>query len=274
MKFSVLISVYKNDQPDHVRTALESISKNQTLKPNQVVIVQDGPVSKELENTITSVADLNKNIEWSIVKLLENKGLAAALNIGLKACKYEYVARMDSDDISIPTRFEKQITFLKSHSDIIVLGGKIAEFNTTVGDLISERRVGLNTHAIIAMAKKRTPFNHMTVVFKSSAIIDAGGYSEDFGKLEDYKLWVDLIDKGYEFANLDEVLVNVRIGNGFIERRSSKNEIEDWDRLQKYLLQSKIINWPQSLINKLYIRAFIYMPKTLKKIAYKFLLRQ
>ena len=104
--------------------------------------------------------------------------------------------------------------------------------------------------------------------------MEVGGYSEDFGKLEDYKLWVDLISAEKTLANLDDVIVNVRVGKGFIERRSNKREIKDWDMLQKYLLKSKLIRRPKAFMNKIYIRTFIYMPAWMKKIAYRKALRK
>ena len=105
-------------------------------------------------------------------------------------------------------------------------------------------------------------------------VLEVGGYSVDFGKLEDYKLWIDLIISGKLLANLDDVLVNVRVGKGFIERRSNKREIQDWDMLQKYLLKGNMVSKKQALINRIYIRAFIYMPAWMKKIAYRTLLRK
>lgn len=272
--FSVLISVYKNDSAVFFEIALKSISINQTLKPKQVVVVEDGPVGEGIESAIRSVSYLSPAIDWTIVRKEKNAGLAAALNSGLKECKYNYVARMDSDDISTPDRFEKQMNYIAEHPEITVLGGAIAEFKETVGDIMSERHVGLVQEDIVKMSKKRTPFNHVSVVYKRDDVISVGSYSEDFGKLEDYKLWVDLLAAGCKVANLDDILVHVRVGNGFIERRSSKREIHDWDNLQKYLLGSGIVTKKEALINRIYIRAFIYMPVWAKKLAYKYILRK
>ena len=116
--------------------------------------------------------------------------------------------------------------------------------------------------------------NHMSVVYSKNDILRIGGYSENFGKLEDYKLWVDAIADGLIFANLSEVLVFVRIGNGFIVRRSNRREIKDWDMLQNYLLSAQLISKSKARKNKLYIRAFIYTPKWVKKILYKTILRK
>lgn len=274
MDFSVLMSVYCKDNADDFRTALESVTLTQTLKPKQVVIVQDGVVPSSIDEIIEAVKGKAEEIEFTVLKKEINQGLAAALNSGLALCKYDWVARMDSDDISLEDRFEKQIAFIENHADISVLGGAIAEFENEIGDIKSERHVGLNHEEITRMAKSRTPMNHVSVMYLKSAVLEVGGYSENFGKLEDYKLWVDLIAAGKQLANIDDTIVYVRVGKGFIERRSNKREIQDWDMLQTYLLKSKLITKRKALINKLYIRVFIYMPAWMKKIAYRTVLRR
>ena len=274
MKFSVLMSVYGKDSAEDFQTALESVTIEQSLRPSQVVIVQDGVVPSVFDEIIEKIKQAMPDIEFSILKKPINEGLAAALNDGLAVCKYEWVARMDSDDISTPDRFQKQLAFLECHHDVAVLGGAIAEFKTEIGDIDSERRVKTSHDEIVKMAKIRTPMNHVTVMYLKSAVLEVGGYSENFGKLEDYKLWVDLILAQKKLANLDDVIVNVRIGNGFIARRSNKNEIRDWDMLQQYLLRGNMINRRQAFKNRIYIRVFTYMPAWMKKVAYKTLLRK
>lgn len=273
MKFSVLISVYQKDNVDFFRCALESITVKQSIRPTQVVIVQDGPVSEMVDEIIVETKILVPDIEFTIVKKEKNAGLAAALNSGLSACKYSWVARMDSDDIAAVTRFEHQIDYINKHSDVSAVGGAIAEFENEIGDISSERHVKLEHKDIKMMARTRTPMNHVSVMFLKEAVEEIGGYSENFGKLEDYKLWVDLISAGKILGNLDEILVYVRVGNGFIERRSHKREIQDWDMLQGYLLKSNLITKRKALMNRLYIRTFIYMPGWLKRIAYRLALR-
>lgn len=274
MEFSALVSVYGKDDPSFFKEALLSISKEQTIKPAQVVVVEDGPVPDEIERAIDAVIKATPECEFTVIRKPQNAGLAAALNTGLRECKYEWVARMDSDDISLPDRFEKQLAYIANHPDVDVIGGAIAEFTETPGDMQSERHVGLNMKAIREMAKSRTPMNHVTVMYKKSSVERAGCYSENFGKLEDYKLWVDLLGKDALLANIDDILVYVRTGNGFITRRSNKREITDWDMLQSYLLDNGIINKITSLKNKIYIRCFIYMPGWMKVLIYKFLLRK
>ena len=274
MKFSVLLSVYGKDNASFFKEALLSVSKDQTVKPAQIVVVEDGPVPADIEHSIEDTVKASPECEFTVVRKPQNAGLAAALNTGLKACKYEWVARMDSDDISLPDRFEKQLVYIENHPSVDVIGGSIAEFTNTPRDMQSERHVGLDMKAIRKMAKTRTPMNHVSVMFKKSVVEKAGGYCENFGKLEDYKLWVDLLGHHAVLANVDDVLVYVRTGNGFITRRSNRREIVDWDMLQSYLLGLGIINRFEALKNRLYIRAFIYMPGFLKVFLYKTVLRK
>ncbi len=275
MDFSVLMSVYKSDVGAHLYRALESVTVEQTLPPKQVVLVKDGPVGEEIEQAILKMQSIlaERGIAFTVISKAVNGGLAAALNTGLQACEYEYVARMDADDVSLPERFEKQIGYMQAHPEISILGGAIAEFEEE-NVLLSERVVPCEHADILAMIKTRNPMNHMTVVYKKSEILALGGYCEDFGKLEDYKLWVDAVIAGVKLHNLSDICVHARVGAGFIERRSSKREIQDWDMLQKYLLNAKLIGKGKAFKNKLYIRIFIYMPAWMKKIAYKTVLRK
>lgn len=272
--FSVLMAVYGKDNPSFYRIALDSVTSGQTLKPTQVVIVFDGPVPQEIESITFEAEQNNPHIVFTIVKQKVNQGLAAALNAGLEKCSFEYVARMDSDDYAVPDRFEKQMAYLTSNPQIDVLGGTIAEFKDDPQQTTSVRTVGLSHEMIVKMARHRTPLNHMTVIYKKSKVLAVGGYNVDFGKLEDYKLWVDMIANGCKFANLNDVLIHMRVGNGLILRRSNKREIQDWDNLQKDLRAAHIINRFDSYVNQFYIRAFTYTPSFLKKLAYHILLRR
>ncbi len=275
IRFSVLMSVYHKDIPEYFDLALRSVTVEQTLRPNQVVIVEDGPVPIQMEEVINSVKAEVPGIDFTVLKRSENKGLAVSLNEGLRACNNEWIARMDSDDISVPKRFEKEFKIIEDNDyNIDIIGSYIDEFSERVGDISSIRTVGVSQEEIKRMTKKRTPFNHMSIIYRKSIVEKAGCYSENFGKLEDYKLWVDMFSIGARAVNIPEVLVHVRVGNGFIERRSNKREIQDWDMLQQYLLKGGIVNRGEALMNKLYIRVFIYTPSFVKKFLYKFLLRK
>ncbi len=272
-KFSVLMSVYQNENTNFLRRALQSIGPDQVRKPDQIVLVVDGPIGEELEKVIEEFPLSVGAIAFDVIRKEKNEGLAAALNTGLTVCKHELVARMDSDDISLPNRFELQMGYMSLHPETDVLGGTITEFQQDEDTILDRRTVPEEHEQIVAMLKTRNPFNHMSVMFRKSAVEAVNGYSCDFGKLEDYKLWVDLMLANCKFHNLQEDLVHVRVGNGFLERRSNRREIFDWDMLQRYLLAAGMITKAKARKNKLYIRCFIYMPKWMKKIVYKTVLR-
>lgn len=274
MEFSVLMSVYKGDNASYLSKAIASVTVKQSLKPSQLVLVKDGPVSDDIEREIDNWKERLGDIEFTVVEKEKNEGLAAALNMGLRYCKHRLVARMDADDISLANRFEVQIRYIDEHPEISILGGAISEFDEDESDIMQIRQTPTEHSEIVKMAKTRNPMNHVTVVFKKQDIEKLGGYCESFGKLEDYKLWVDAISEGKLLHNISDVVVNVRIGDGFIKRRSNKREIQDWDMLQKYLLDARLIGIFKAIINKIYIRAFIYMPSGLKKLAYKLILRK
>lgn len=274
-KISVLMSVYKNENASYFRRALESVSFDQTKKPSQIVLVVDGPVGEEISDVIDEFEVRLKDFcEFDVIKKEKNGGLAAALNTGLAVCKYDLVARMDSDDISLPDRFDLQSDYFMKNPQTAVLGGNITEFEQDETKIIDKRLVPSEHDDIVAKLKTRNAFNHMSVMFQKDAVQSVGCYCENFGKLEDYKLWIDIVVAGFQVHNLADTLVNARVGNGFLDRRSNKQEIADWDMLQDYLLSVGLIGKAKARKNRLYIRTFIYMPKWMKKILYKTVLRK
>ncbi len=213
-EFSILQSVYYKDNPDFLAQSLQSIANN-TIQPKNIVLVKDGLLSNALENVI---AEWEKNLPITVVGYEQNQGLAYALNYGLDFVKTEIVARMDSDDICFPDRFEKQINFMKSHPEIALSSTYINEFNNDENVVVSIRKVPIGYDEIRQYLKKRNAFNHMSVIFRKSAILDAGGYQR-VPYFEDYDLWIRVIQKGYKAENLPESLIKARIGNDMIGRR-------------------------------------------------------
>lgn len=214
--FSVLLPVYYKEDPSFLDVALSSI-ENQTLSASEIVLVKDGPLTNELDEVINK-HQLASQVPYTIVVLDKNIGLGIALNKGLERCQYEWIARMDSDDIAMPKRFEKQISFLINHPYIDVLGASILEFDTDPEKFIGERKPPLKHDQMMQYAKLRNPINHMTVIFRKSAIESVGSYFPMNG-FEDYYLWIRLLQRGFRFANLDEVLVKARVGDEMIFRR-------------------------------------------------------
>ncbi len=231
MKFSVLLSVYEKERPTFLRDSLESVYEKQTLKPNEIILVKDGPLTNELEKVIADVVNKYPNV-FKTVKLNENKGLGFALNKGLEECSNELVARMDTDDIATPDRFNKQISFMLNNKDIDVLGGMLEEFESKPGDLKQYRLLPEKQDNIIKFAKFRNPINHPTVVYKKSKVLKLGGYKTDVLFWEDYLLWIEMLNKGYKFHNLAENVLHFRVqeGNKMIEKRRgvkyALNELE------------------------------------------------
>ncbi|WP_279489445.1 glycosyltransferase [Aeromonas veronii] len=212
--FSLLMSVYEKDNPEHLKKALDSVACS-VVKPDEVCIVFDGYVIQENVDIISSFMD---DLNIKTVKLDENVGLGAALNIGLSSCSHELIARFDSDDICHPFRFKKQIDFFNSHPEVDIVGTWIAEFEQDHNMIHALRRPPANHQEIICYAKNRNPFNHMTVMYKKSKVLDAGSYQNNY-LYEDYALWIRMINNRSITANIPEVLVYARTGNGMEIRR-------------------------------------------------------
>ena len=273
MKISVLMSVYKNDDPIFLREALISIYEKQTRKPDEIVVVFDGPLSDELYDVLNRFQSDKKEIVFYYPQQT-NKGLGEALRIGAEYCTGDYIFRMDSDDISVPERFAKQCAYIESNPNIDVLGTDIAEFYEKTDEDNKRVRVCPKEHAdIVKMGKKRNPMNHVTVCMKKESLMKCGNY-ESLLLLEDYYLWLKMIANGCVLANINESLVYVRIGNEFHSKRSSRVRIKGWKVLQEYMLGHGMIKKSESLMNMLYIRVFTYCPEWTKKIIYGKILRK
>ncbi len=272
-KYSVLMSVYKNDSPVYLKSALESIYENQTQKPDEIVVVFDGPLSEGLYSVLN---EFRKGKE-SIVRYLPqdiNRGLGEALRIGSEQCTGDYIFRMDSDDISDPQRFEKQSKFIESHPDIDAVGTDIAEFNESPFEGKLRVRSCPSNHAeIVKMGKKRNPMNHVSACIRRSALQKCGGY-QTLLLLEDYYLWLNMIASGCTLANINESLVYVRVGNGFDSKRGSKERIVGWKVLQKFMLEHNMITKKEAMLNMLYIQMFVRTPSWVKKLLYEKILRK
>jgi glycosyltransferase involved in cell wall biosynthesis len=267
------MSVYKNDSPEYLNIALKSIFDDQTRKPDEIVVVFDGPLTDELY----SVLNKFKIGKEEIVKYYpqkENRGLGEALRIGSEKCIGDYILRMDSDDVSDPRRFDKQIAYVESHPEIDVLGTDIAEFNQSPDEQNMRVRACPARHNdIVQMGKKRNPMNHVSVCMKKSSLIKAGGY-QTLLLLEDYYLWLRMIVAGCKLANINESLVYVRVGNGFDSKRGSQERITGWKVLQDFMVEHKLITKMKAQMNMIYIWSFVKTPAWLKKTLYEKFLRK
>ncbi|WP_461634134.1 glycosyltransferase [Labilibaculum euxinus] len=239
MKFSVLISVYFRENPIYFKDALESIWNEQDLRPDEIVLVKDGNLTEPLDKVIY---DFSKSCPvLKIVGLKENKGLGLALAEGLKHCSFEYVARMDTDDISYPNRFSEQIKYLDKHTDIDVLGSSIEEFEVNPSLPHSYRKAPIGEKAIIQYAKSRNPMNHVTVIFKKQSVLKVGNY-QSFIFFEDYHLWLRMILNDCNMVNLEMSLVKVRAGKDMIKRRRGLFYFNQELKMQKFMKKNRLIN--------------------------------
>lgn len=271
IQFSVLISVYKKEKAEYLKQALQSVI-NQTLKPTEVVIVKDGILTKELDECIEDFQRQHPKL-FKILTFKENRGLGLALRDGLKACKYEYIARMDSDDISKPDRFEKQFGYLQKHPETALLGTWITEFSKDENKPDTVTKLPCRHQEIMQFAKSRNPFRHMTVIYKKQAVINSGNY-RDFLWFEDYDLWIRLLQKGYKAANIPEYIVNVRADKSMFARRGGWKYLKQEYKFQVFLLKTGFITKMEFVIN-IFIRSVVrVVPNDIRVFIYNKFLRK
>ncbi len=267
MQFSVLMSVYYKDNPQWLKQAIDSVLNN-TVKPSQIVLVVDGQISNESEQVLNEYKD-----SLDILRLEKNSGLGIALQQGLLKCKYPLVARMDSDDISLPNRFELQLKEFENNPNLTIVGGYIQEFDSQTNEKTSIRKVPLENAQIKKYIKTRSPFNHPSVMFKKEDVLNAGNY-QTFYQMEDYYLWARLVKANYQMKNIPEILLNFRTDKNMFSRRGGYKYFKSNKEVSKQMLKMKIINYPYYLFN-ITIRFVtqVLMPNNIRTLFYKKVLR-
>ncbi len=266
------MSVYFKENPRYFRQSLDSIFK-QTLLPNEIVLIKDGPLPIELEAVITEYINNYPEI-FKIIPLIENKGLGNALAIGVVQCSYEIIARMDTDDICVSNRFEKQIKFLNSNPDIALVGSNVEEFNSIPGDLKRYRKMPEQGVALKKYSRFRNPVNHPSVMFRKNKVLEAGNYNGDILLFEDFSLFIRMLSKGGNFYNIQECLLYFRSGVGIevIKRRSGLFYIKNEWKFSKLALKIGSLNifeWFFYITTKLPLR--LLPPKVILYIYNQFL---
>ena len=214
---SVLMAVHKGDCTQRFGKALESIFQSQTLKPNQIILVCDGPLHPTHDSAIEIFESTLPTNVLTLRRLPYNRGLANALNEGLKFVRCDLIARMDADDISMPTRFERQVDFLAQNTDVGVCGTSVVEVDSDSDQVFSEKVMPCDNADIIRIMKRRNPICHPSVVLRAEIFKSGVEYP-----LEYYHLWYLLKRRGIEFANFSEPLVIMNVNNAFFNRRSFK----------------------------------------------------
>lgn len=263
--FSLLLPVYRNDLPQHFARAFSSSVSDQERRPAQVVLVQDGPVTVDLRSVLDRVVEASP-VPVDVVTLSENAGLAAALEVGLERCTHDIVARMDADDISLPSRFAKQVPLIEDGADIV--GSGMLEFLDDPGEIVARREPPIGHDTISAYARFHDPFNHPTVVFRRAAVRDAGGY-QPLGLMEDYWLFARMIHAGARLANLAEPLVMYRVSEGAYRRRGGFAQLRAEITLQRRLRRLGFTTTWQYLRNVSVRGGYRLVPEALRKAAYR-----
>ncbi|EGD8069738.1 amylovoran biosynthesis protein AmsE [Escherichia coli] len=239
MKFSVLMSLYDKEQPEFLNDCLTSLAR-QSVMPTEIVIVYDGYVNNALKKVVNSYLSI---LPIKILQLPNNIGLGLALNQGLKYCAYDYVARMDTDDICVDNRFERQVAHIIQHPELSICGGGISEYDLTLTHFWGNRDVPKCHSEIKKYITMRNPFNHMTVMFKKNDVLSVGGYVHH-DLMEDYNLWIRMLSKGFKASNLDGILVHARTGNAMLCRRKGWRYIKSEFYLAKVKIEYNIQSVP------------------------------
>lgn len=243
-KFSLTMSVYKNDKPEYFDLAMESIL-SQTVVPDEIVLTIDGPIPDELDDRVT---EYSKNEKVKVIRSEINQGLGLAHALGVNHCTHEWIAIMDSDDICVNNRFELQLKFIAEHPEVDLLGGQIEEFIDCQENIVGRRSVPLDNKSIYEYFRFRQPINHMTFFFKKSSVINVGNYEHWFLD-EDYFLIGKMVKARMVFANLPETLCYVRVNNEMYARRGGYKYFLSEKKLQDWMLKNRLINLPIYLFN-------------------------
>ena len=265
------MSVYRKEKAEYLKLALDSVI-NQTLTPDEIVLVQDGKLTEKLYAVIEEYKQKYPVI-FKTYALKQNQGLGKALNYGMEKCSNELIARMDTDDIAEPNRFELQIKEFEKDEELMLCGGQIAEFADNPTEITSYRSVPLKHNEILNFAKKRNPFNHMTVMFKKQAVQTVGGY-QHMPYFEDYWLWARMLKTGYKVKNIDQVIVKVRAGQDMIARRGGLNYVKCIFKFEKALHRIGMISFTE-MIGYITLRSIVsVMPESLRLLIYRWKLRK
>ena len=270
MNYSVLMSVYKNEKVPFFVQAMDSVL-NQTVPPEQIVLVRDGLVYEELQEAIDKYVSAYPDV-FTYLPLEENGGLGNALRYGLPYCRNELVGRMDTDDISVPDRFAHQLAFFEKNPDVDIVGGNIAEFSGDPENIVAYRIVPEKHEEISEYLKSRVPFNHPTVMFKKSTVEKAGSY-ESFYLFEDWYLWLKMYLSGAKFANVSKILLNFRVA-GMAKRRGGMKYYRSCVRLLKFMKKNRMIGFGKfAKVCMIRFCGYVLLPNKMREWAYKKFLR-
>lgn len=264
-QFSVLMSVWREDDPGWLEAAFRSVVHDQIRAPDDVVLVQDGPVPNAMADCITGLIH-ESPVATTLLALDANVGLGIALDQGMAACAHDIVARMDADDIALPQRFAIQVPLVEQGADLV--GSSLLEFGTDIDDIVGKRVPPLDPDEIVRYARFHQPFNHPTVVYRRSVVQAAGGYRH-LALMEDYLLFAKMIDQGATVANVAEPLVLYRVGAGAYARRGGVELLKSEWRLQRQLRDLRFTSRGQFARNLVVRGSYRLVPEPIRKAAYR-----
>jgi len=268
-KFSVLMSVYSKERPEYLAMCFDSIAR-QTLQPDEIVLVEDGPLTNELYEAIEREEKRFPCLKR--VPLVKNQGLGVALNIGMQHCTHDIIARMDTDDICLPERFKVQTEYMEAHPEVDVLGAWITEFEGEPTNVVGVRNVPESHEEIFSFGKQRNPTNHPVVMLRKKAVLDAGGYLS-CPLFEDYYLWGRMMMRGSKFHNIQQPLLLFRRSPEMIRRRGGFTYTRYEVNFLRKLHEAGYITKLQLMRNMMQRYIVRLMPNSLRSILYKHLLR-
>ena len=270
MKFSVLLSIYYKEQPAYLRLALDSVF-SQTVRADEVVLVEDGRLTDELDNIIAEYEQ--RYPELKVVRFEQNRGLGHALNDGLHHCTYDIVARMDTVDIAKPERFEKQLKVLEEHPEIDLVTAWIEEFVDSPENVTAMRTLPETPKELYNYGKSRCPANHPVTMYRKKAVFEAGCYQTALFP-EDYFLWIKMLLNGSKFYCIQESLLFFRYAPETIAKRGGWKYAKDELKIQWNIYQTGYVSFPRYLYNSVAKFTVRVLPLGLRRWVYQKLLRK
>lgn len=269
--FSVLMSVYYKEKPEYIIECFDSLL-NQTCLANEWIVVEDGPLTKEVYDVLDSYQEKNPGL-IKRVPLKENRGLGLALREGILHCSNELIARMDTDDIARKDRFEKQLEEFSRDSKLDICGSHIIEFEGTIENVLSKRKVPLTNEAIMKYQRRRSAYNHMTVMYKKSSVLKAGNY-EHAPLMEDDMLWTRMILSDSKGKNIDDYLVYARTGREMFERRGGYSYFKKYKASRKKVYQLGLATYMDYIFSLAVQLVVALCPNIIRKIIFENILRR
>jgi len=271
VSFSVLMAVYYREKPQNLRVALESVTAYQTIKPSEIVLVEDGPLPQELCDVIIGFRKNNSSVLKS-VRLDKNMGLATALKVGLEECTNDIVARMDSDDISVEDRFEKQLKVMLT-GQFDVVGSNTLYFDDNTKTIVGMKKNPETMDEVLVYAKRRSPVGHVTAMFKKESVLSVGSY-ENVLQFEDYWLWIRMIMAGMKFYSIQEPLVLVRYNDSMVERRGGIKYMKLEREFLKLAKEEGFFSASEYLFNLVTRTSARILPGSIRSLLYSKILRR